>query len=126
MNTFLLALIGMIAVFAVGFIFYGVLFKEALKGAAPAPTPIHLGSAAVGIYILAYFFIQLYSYTTFPDVTGPLKGLYLGLLIGVPFFAIPLFVDSPFFQAKPQAVYAVLFNWVVALIVLGIVVGFLA
>lgn len=125
MNTYLLALIAAVAVMAVGFVFYGVLFKEALKDAASAPTQAHLASAIIGIYVLSYFFIQLYSHTSFTDVTGVVKGLYLGLMVGVPFFAVPLFVDSPFFQAKGQAVYAVLFNWVVSFMVLGLVVGYL-
>lgn len=125
MNIYLQALIGLIAVFAVGFVFYGVIFKEALKDSSPAPTPSHLGMAVVGVYLVAYFFIQLFGHTYFADTTSIQKGLYLGLLTGVAFFVIPLFTDSSFLKPKSEALYALLFNWLVSFIVLGLVVGFL-
>jgi hypothetical protein len=125
MNIYLQALIGLVAVFAVGFVFYGFLYKDALKDVAHDMSPVHLTLATVGLYVISYFFIQLFNHTTFTDVSAVLKGLYLGLMVGVAFFAIPLFTDQSFLKGKPMGVQAVLFNWVGSFVVLGIVAGFL-
>jgi hypothetical protein len=127
MNIYLLALIGLIVVFAVGYIFYGAIYKNALSdGEATKMEMGHIAQAAVALYISSLAFIYLYDMVTFDNgAAGVTKGLYLGLLVGVGLFALPLYTDSPFFKAREKSVMAVLVNWVVAFAVLGIVVGFL-
>ncbi len=126
MSHYLVALIGLVAVFIVGFLSYGVLFKESLKDHAVSLTPTRMVIAAVGMYLLALAFTVLYQDVNFVNgVSGVMKGLYLGLLVGVAFFAIPFFADSPHLKAPNTVAWAVLVNWVLAFAVLGLVVGFL-
>lgn len=127
MNQYLVALIGLLAIFIVGFLMYGVFFKGSLKDNEVKLTAGRFVVAAIGMYLIAWAFTVLFNAVTFASgVDGVTKGLYLGLLVGVPFFALPLFADAPYFKSSNSVVTAVLVNWVVALAVLGIVVGYLA
>jgi hypothetical protein len=56
-------------------------------------------------------------------MTGVTRGLTLGLLMGFGGFAFPLFADVGFLKAKQEAVTAVLLNWVLSFVVIGLVVG---
>ncbi len=125
MNEFVLALIGLLAMFVVGVICYGALFKGSLGDENTVKlTPVRFAIAGVGMYVIALAFIMLYKKVDFgADVTGVMKGLQLGLYIGIPFFLIPLFADAPYFRAKPGVEWAVIINWVLSFVVLGIVVG---
>jgi hypothetical protein len=76
------------------------------------------------MYLTALAFIYLFDGFTFMSgVTGALKGLYLGLLVGIPFFALPAFVDGSYFKTKDSILWTVILNWVAALAILGLVVG---
>lgn len=124
MNTYLVALIGLLAIFIVGFIVYGLLLKSTLKGHEVQLTLPRFVVAAIGMYIVALAFSVLYQDVSFASgVTGAVKGLYLGLLVGIAFFAIPLFADASYFKAKESVLWSVIFNWVAAFVVLGLVVG---
>ncbi len=126
MNQYLIALIGLIAIFIVGFLIYGVVGKESVKGHEVKLTPTRFVIAAIGMYIISLAFTVLYNDINFVSgVTGPLKGLYLGLLIGIPFFALPLYSDGSYLKTSDKVLWTVLLNWVVALAVLGLVVGYL-
>jgi len=125
MNQYVLAIIGLLAVFIVGVICYGLLFKGFIgDDNAVKLTPTRFGIAAIGMYVLALAFIVLYKDVAFMNnITGTLKGLYLGLWVGVPFFLVPLFADAPYFKSKTNLEWAVIANWVLSFVVLGIVVG---
>jgi hypothetical protein len=124
MNEYLVALIGLLTVFIVGFLMYGVFMKEMLKGNEVKLTAMRFVVAAIGMYVIGLAFTVLYNDVNFASgVTGITKGLYLGLLVGVPFFAVPFFADGPYLKGKDNVLWAVLINWVVAFAVLGIVVG---
>ncbi len=124
MNQYLVALIGLIVIFVVGAVVYGALFKDAVKGSSVKLTATRFVVAAIGMYLIALAFTVLFNDVSFANgATGITKGLYLGLLVGIPFLAIPLYADSPYFKADNSTLWAVIANWVVALAVLGIVVG---
>ena len=124
MNQYLAAIIGLLVIFVVGFLFYGVFFKQTLKGHEVQLTFPRFIVAAIGMYLIALAFIVLYKDMNFASqVTGATKGLYLGLLVGVPFFAIPVFADGGYFKASDSVVWSVIANWVVALAVMGLVLG---
>lgn len=125
MNIYVVALIGLLVLLVAGFLFYGVFFKQSLKGGEVALTPTRFVIAGVAMYLISLAFIALYNDISFASgVTGVTKGLYLGLLIGVPFFALPLFADAGYLSKdNSNGMWAVLVNWVVALAVLGVVVG---
>lgn len=125
MNEWLLALIGLLAMFVVGVIVYGGLFKAMVGDNAVKLTPTRFIIAAIGMYVIAYAFIMLMKNVELGDATGVMKGLQLGLLIGIPFFAIPLFADAPYFKGKMNIEWAVIINWVLSFAVLGMVVGWL-
>lgn len=126
MNQYLVALIGLLVVFIVGSLTYGVLFKEQLKDDALKLTLPRFIVAGIGMYLIGWAFTVLYNAVTFSSgATGPMKGLYLGLLIGIPFFAVPLFADAPYFKGKDSTAWAIITNWVLAFAVLGLVVGYL-
>ncbi len=125
MNIYVAALIGLVVLLVAGFLFYGVFFKGSLKGNEVALTPTRTVIAAVAMYVISLAFIALYNDISFASgVTGVTKGLYLGLLIGVPFFGLPVFADASYLgKDNAKAMWAVLINWIVALAVLGIVIG---
>lgn len=126
MNQYLVALIGLLVVFAVGALSYGVLFKASLKDNAVALSLPRFVVAGIGMYVIALALTVLYNGFAFASgITGSMKGLYLGLLVGVPFFAIPLFADAPYFKVNDKVMWAVIINWVLALAVLGFVIGWL-
>ncbi len=124
MNQYLVALIGLLVVFVVGALVYGVFFKEAVKSNAVKLTGGRFVVAAIGMYLIALAFTVLFNDISFASgVTGAVKGLYLGLLVGIPLFALPLYADSPYFKADNSVTWAVIVNWVLAFAVLGLVVG---
>lgn len=125
MNTYLLALIALVAAFAVGFCIYGQLFKGPLGTAGEKLDTTHLAVASVTIYLSALAFIYLYDHITFGDYTGAAKGVTLGLLVGIGLFALPLFADSGFLKPDKDAQLAVTLNWILSFVVMGLVVGWL-
>jgi hypothetical protein len=124
MNEYVLALIGLLVLFVVGVICYGVLFKGFVgeENAVKLSVPRFL-VAGVGMYVMALAFIMLYKKVDLGDMSNVMKGLELGLWLGVPFFLIPLFADAPYFKGKANIEWAVIINWVLGLAVLGVVVG---
>ncbi len=123
MNQFLVALIGLLVILSVGFVFYGLIFKDLIKN-VPHPAPSRIVIGMVAMYIVALAFTVLFRNITFAEGTsGMLRGLYLGLFVGVPFLALPLLADGQYLQTKSSALWLVVTNWVVALAVLGIVAG---
>lgn len=124
MNIYLVALLGLLAVFIVGFLMYGVLLKGSVAGNDVKLTLGRFIVAGIGMYVIALAFSVLYNNMSFANgAEGVTKGLYLGLLVGVPFFAVPFFADAPYLKGKDSVMWAVLVNWVVAFAVLGVVVG---
>lgn len=125
MNIYVVALIGLLVLLAVGYLSYGVVFKKSLTKHEVVLTPTRFVLAGVAMYIMSLSFIALYNDISFASaVTGVTKGLYLGLLIGIPFFALPLFADSEYMSKDhAHAMWAVLINWVIALALLGVVIG---
>lgn len=122
MNEFLLAVVGLLAMFIVGVICYGVIFKASVGDNAVKLTPTRFVIAAIGMYVIAFAFIRLFGMVTM-DASGVMKGLQLGLMVGIPFFMIPLFADAPYFKGKAGVEWAVIINWVFSFAVLGMVVG---
>jgi hypothetical protein len=127
MHPLLLAFILVIAMLVVGFVVYGLIFKNALAGTTPALNAGRVIGAAIAMYITALTFIALYNDITFASGSiGINKGFYLGLILGIPIFALPLFTDHDYFATKNEAVWAVMINWIFSFAVMGILVGLLA
>lgn len=126
MNHYLLALIGLGVQLVVGFFVYGLFFKESLAATRVALTPTRTVTASIGMYIVAYLFVALFDNVLFPGAIGMLKGLYLGVLVGVTGFLLPLRLDSGWLGANAVALRAVVTNWMVTFIILGLVVGALS
>ncbi len=125
MNQYLVAFIGFLAMLIVGFVFYGSLFKETVKS-QHHPETTRVIVSMVAIYLAALAFTIIFNDFSFASgVTGALKGFYLGLLLGLGTFALPLYADASYLQAKAGTTWVVLWNWVVSFIVLGLVVGLL-
>ena len=125
MNEYLMALIGLLAIFIVGVVCYGLLFKGMIGENAVQLTPVRFLIAGIGMYVIAWAFIMLFNNYDAGDATSVMKGLQLGLLVGIPFFAIPLFADAPYFKPKMNMEWYVIANWVISFAVLGMVVGWL-
>ena len=126
MNPFILAFIGVIAFLVVGFFMYGTFFADATDSKNHKSDTTRMVLAAIGMYIAAYEFIVLYDAVTFSTVTTNLvKGLYLGALVGIPLLAIPLLIDGLYIGTNKKAYQAIIANWAISFIVLGLVVGLL-
>ena len=125
MNEYLMALFGLLAIFVVGVLCYGVLFKSFIGDSAVKLTPTRFVIAGVGMYIISWMFIMLFKNYNAGDVSSVMKGFQLGLMVGVPFFMIPLFADAGYFKAKANLEWPVIANWVLSFVVLGMVVGWL-
>lgn len=127
MNLYLVALIGLLVVFIVGMIMYGAVFKASLAENNVKLTVPRFIVAGIGMYIIGYAFAWLFQHVDMGSATGITKGIYLGLLLGIPFFAVPFFADSPYYKSanESKVMTAVMVNWVVALVVLGVVIGFI-
>ena len=125
MNDYLLAILGLLGIFIVGVICYGFLFKGFVgDDNAVKLTAGRFLVAGIGMYVISLAFIYLYKNVTIGDMTGVSKGIDLALLIGVPFLAVPVFADAPYFKSKKMGIeWAVIVNWVLAFVVLGIIVG---
>lgn len=126
MSEYLMALIGLLAIFVVGVLCYGVLFKGFIGDNAVKLTPTRFAIAGVGMYVISWMFIMLFkNYDAGADVSNIMKGLQLGLMVGVGFFMIPLFADAPYFKSKMNLEWAIIANWVLSFAFLGIVIGWL-
>ncbi|CAN5157546.1 hypothetical protein BH11PAT4_BH11PAT4_4330 [soil metagenome] len=125
MNEYLMALIGLLAIFVVGVLCYGVLFKGFIGENAVKLTPTRFAIAGVGMYVIAWIFIMLFKNYDAGDVSNVMKGFQLGLMVGVGFFMIPLFADAGYFKSKMNLEWAIIANWVASFAVLGIVIGWL-
>jgi len=124
MNEYLLALLGLLGVFLVGAVVYGGLGKSVIGGNAVPLTPLRFAIAGAGMYIISLAFIYLFKNVTLGDATGVTKGIQLALLIGIPFTALPIFADGPYLAKNADGVtWTVIVNWLLALVVLGIIVG---
>lgn len=123
MSLFITALLGLIAMLAVGFIFYGFAFKDLSKDTAkPSTTKLTLSLAAM--YVTALAFTILYLNINFAsNLPNIIRGLFLGLFVSVPFLAIPLVADSAYLKTKDNLLWLVVMNWIVSFAVLGAVVG---
>lgn len=126
MNIWLLALLGTFAMMVVSLICYGVLFKSMMESHQTGMTGQRLVTTVIGMYILSYAFIQLFNSVDLADVSQVIKGFELGLMAGIPFFALPLFIDAPRLQAKPNSEWLLIVNWVFCFVVLGLLVGSLS
>jgi hypothetical protein len=127
MNQYLLALIGVIGALAVGYLFYGLLFKDVMKVEKAEFVPSTVAISLVAMYLSVLAFIMLYNDVTFNDSTaGAMKGLQLGLMAGIGLFGLPLFADRGWLNTSSQRVWVVLVNWVVTFAVVGLIVGALA
>jgi len=125
MNAYLLALIAVIAAFAVGYVIYGQLFKGPLGVSEEKMDMTHIAMATIMIYISCLTFIYLFDHFAIEGITGVTKGVVLGMIAGIGMFALPLWSDAGFFKAKKEAQTAVVLNWVLSFIVVGVVVGWL-
>jgi hypothetical protein len=125
MNEYLMALIGLLAIFVVGVLCYGVLFKGFIGENAVKLTPTRFAIAGVGMYVIAWMFIMLFKNYDAGDVSSVMKGFQLGLMVGVGFFLIPLFADASYFKSKMNLEWAIIANWVASFAFLGIVIGWL-
>jgi len=127
MNPYLLGVLGLLGIFIVGALCYGVLFKGFLQG---HEVKLSLGRflvAGVGMYVISLAFIYLFNMTSVMNTTGVMKGIELALLIGVPFMVVPIFADAPYFKSDKTGIeWVVIVNWLLSFIVLGIIVGALA
>jgi hypothetical protein len=123
MNSILLSIIGLLAIFIAGVITYGVLGKGYIGEDSVKLTPGRFVIAAIGMFVIAYAFQYLFKNVTLGDASGVTKGIELGLLVSVPFFAVPLFADAPYFKAKSGVEWVVILNWILSFVLLGIVVG---
>lgn len=127
MNQYLLALIGLVVMFVVGFIVYRLFFGEALAAAEEQKSISKILLSVIGLYLVALGFIWLYDATLFPSgIVGMAKGLQLGFMVGVFGFVLPILIDGSHFRGTPAATRAVAINWFVSFITLGLLVGALS
>lgn len=124
MNTYLLALISLIAAFAVGFVVYGQIFQGPLETKGEKIDPAHLLVTSILVYLSSLAFIYLFDHFNV-DMSGVTKGVVLGLLVGIGAFAFPIIADGGFFKAKKEALTAVTANWVISFALIGLLVGWL-
>lgn len=124
MNQYLVALIGLVVILFVGFVMYGLIFKQRLSDATQPQSIGRIISSAVGMYFIALIFTVLYNDVIFASgATGIIKGLYLGLMVGLSGLMIPMLIDAGYLRSDKGHVNALVTNWVVAFIVLGLVTG---
>jgi hypothetical protein len=123
MNAYLLALIALCVAFAVGYLVYGVLYREPLGTAEHKPEPKHLAVATLLLYLICLAFIYVFDHLVIAEVSAVGKGVLLGLVSGLGFFAFPLIMDGAFFAAKKESYMAVTLNWVLSFVAIGLVVG---
>lgn len=125
MNQYLLALVGLLAIFIVGAVSFRLAANDNVKKNKVALDVPRFLIAGVGMYVIALAFIYLYNHVSFDtEVTGPLKGLYLALLVGIPFWGIPFFADADYLRGDSTAKWTVLANWLVSFAALGLVMGY--
>lgn len=123
MNVYLVALIGLVVMLAVGFFFYGLFFKDLIKDVTK-PTAGRLIISLAAIYLTALAFCVLYRNTLFAEnISNVLRGLYLGLMVGVPFLGLPLLADGAYLKTKNASLWLVAVNWIVSLAIFGLVAG---
>lgn len=123
MNNYLLALIGLLVVFIVGAVFYRLAASETVQKNKVPLDLTRFVIAGIGMYVIAFGFIYVYQNLTLGDLTGTTKGLALGLIIGLIFWGLPFFADADYLKGESRAKWTVLFNWVVAFVALGAVIG---
>lgn len=126
MNVYLLALISVIAAFAVGFVIYGQLFQGPLGTKGEKMDTNHILMATIMLYVSSLAFIYLFNHFTIEGYEGITKGVVLGLIAGIGMFALPLWMDAGFFKGSKDAKTAVILNWILSFIVIGVVVGWLS
>ena len=128
MNDYVLAILGLLGIFIVGVICYGFLFKGFVGDKNEVKLTVgRFLVAGVGMYVVSLIFIYLFRHVTIGTMTGVAKGVDLGLLAGVGFMAIPIFADAPYFKSGKMGIeWAVIVNWLLSFVVLGIIVGALA
>ena len=127
MNTYLLALIGLLGMFVVGVICFGFLFKSMVGDNEVKLTPMRFVIAAIGMYVIAWIFIWFFKNTMITGATGAMKGIELGLMAGIAFFTVPLFADAGYFKSgKMNIEWVLIANWLLSFVVLGLIVGSLA
>lgn len=123
MNIWVLSLICTAAMTAVGYVTYGLLNKSSLAAVVPADSR-HMIKSAVAMYLISYMFIVLYNAIIFSSgVQGIVKGLFVGIMIGLTGFVLPYIIDSRWTSANPSAAKAVSLNWLATFIVVGLIVG---
>jgi len=124
MNPYLLAILGLLGIFIVGVLCYGVFFKGFLAENTVKLTPVRFVVAGIGMYVISLAFIYLFNMTNVMDLTGVSKGLALALLVGVPFMAVPIFADAPYFKSNKMGMeWVLIVNWLLSFLVLGLIVG---
>ena len=127
MNPYLLGVLGLLGIFIVGVVCYGFLFKSFLQGHEEKLSLGRFAVAGAGMYVISLAFIYLFKNTSVMNTSGVMKGIELALLIGVPFMAIPIFADAPYFKSNKAGIeWTLIVNWLVSFVVLGIIVGALA
>lgn len=127
MNGYLLALIGLIGMFAVGFIVYRLFNRDELAVEQQPKSMKKVVLSVLGLYAIALAFITLYDAVIFPSgALGMWKGLNLGFIVGLFGFVLPFLVDASHLRTQPVAIRAVAINWFVSFIVLGLIVGALS
>ncbi len=125
MNAYILALIALVAAFAVGFVVYGQLFKGPLNTVGEKIDPMHLTLTSILVYLSALGFIYVFDHFAINNMSTIGRGVVLGLIVGIGFFAFPLVADGGFLKSPKDAQIAVILNWVVSFFVVGAVVGWL-
>lgn len=122
-NNYLLAIIGLLVIFIVGAVFFRLAANETVKKNKVPLDIVRFLIAGAGMYVIALSFIYLYQNVALGSLTGLSKGLTLGLLIGLVFWGLPFFADADYLNGEARAKWTVLFNWVVAFVALGAVIG---
>ncbi len=124
MNQYLVALIGLIAMLAVGYIFYGLIYKQTIATLGLPHSRNGIIMSIIAMYVVALVFTALYNDITLANgAIGMAKGLYLGLMVGIFIFGFTLFADAQYLSLNRRMVWAVIGNWVVSFVVLGLIVG---
>src|SRR4051812_42987743 len=122
MSIYAVAAIGLVVMFVIGALSYGVIGKNALKDIQMDRSVLTLVIALVAMYLTSLAFVVLYRDVSFASgVSGLARGLELGLWVGLPFAVTPTYVDRHYFVAKGPALGIFLANWLVTFLVLGLV-----
>lgn len=125
MNIYLLALVGMVVVCLAQEVMNRVFYRSQVTGMQYGLKTITL--SIISSYLIALGFIHLFDSTIFSSgIIGMAKGLYLGGLIGLIGFVLPIIESARRVGLVSATTRALAVSWFVSMLLLGLAVGYLS